>query len=236
MTSGTSPPTTADLPTPAGHNPHPTADAPYTCAVVSRRADDALAHAVGAALSNERDFVCSLLAEDAYTRSQPDADVVVYCSNDDAAFTMLRRWAAERPRCAMLVVAGGQDRARLAACLDAGARDFLVAPLHPEELVVRIKHALGGDVGAHTAPTKPPPLSRIDGLIGNSPAFKAQLDRLPVMANCDAGVLITGETGTGKELFARAVHYLSARASHPWVAVNCAAIPPDLLEIGRAHV
>lgn len=56
------------------------------------------------------------------------------------------------------------------------------------------------------------------------------LERIPVVAGCDSGVLILGETGTGKELCAQAVHYLSARAGHPWVAVNCGALPADLIE------
>jgi two-component system, NtrC family, response regulator GlrR len=71
---------------------------------------------------------------------------------------------------------------------------------------------------------------RLAGLIGSSPAFLQQLERIPVVAGCDAGVLILGETGTGKELCAQAVHYLSDRASHPWVAVNCGALPADLVE------
>src|SRR5690349_8992402 len=68
----------------------------------------------------------------------------------------------------------------------------------------------------------------LDALIGSCPAFRAQVDRIPLIAACDVGVLILGETGTGKELFAQAIHYLSPRASHPMVAVNCAALPADL--------
>jgi two-component system response regulator GlrR len=56
------------------------------------------------------------------------------------------------------------------------------------------------------------------------------LSRVPRIADCDAGVLILGETGTGKDLFAQAVHYLSPRAGGPCVAVNCGALPADLVE------
>ncbi len=68
------------------------------------------------------------------------------------------------------------------------------------------------------------------GLVGHSPAFVAALARLPRYARCDAGVLILGETGTGKEVCAQALHYASARAGGPFVAVNCAAIPGELVE------
>ncbi|KPF50011.1 hypothetical protein IP87_13550 [beta proteobacterium AAP121] len=68
------------------------------------------------------------------------------------------------------------------------------------------------------------------GFVGQHPAFLAQVAKLPRYAACPAGVLIQGETGTGKEVFAQAIHYLSPRAPRPWVAVNCGAIPVDLLE------
>ena len=61
-----------------------------------------------------------------------------------------------------------------------------------------------------------------------SAPFLAQLDRIPKYAACDAGVLVLGETGTGKELVAQAVHYLSPRAGHPWVAINCGALTEAL--------
>jgi DNA-binding NtrC family response regulator len=98
----------------------------------------------------------------------------------------------------------------------------------------------GGGIlsGLHNAraPTAAAPALRaalnphIRELIGHGPAFTRLLSKLPTIAGCDAGVLIQGETGTGKELCAQAIHYLSARASKPWIAVNCGAIPVELIE------
>ena len=67
-------------------------------------------------------------------------------------------------------------------------------------------------------------------LIGISPAFKSAIDRIQRIAQCDAAALIEGETGTGKELAARAIHYLGERRSAPFIPVNCGAIPDALLE------
>jgi two-component system, NtrC family, response regulator GlrR len=70
----------------------------------------------------------------------------------------------------------------------------------------------------------------LDKLIGNSPAFVQVRDQLSRLSESEATVLVAGETGTGKELTARALHYLSSRAGFPFVAVNCAALPDSLLE------
>jgi DNA-binding NtrC family response regulator len=67
-------------------------------------------------------------------------------------------------------------------------------------------------------------------LIGNAPAFTQAIERLPAISKSGATVLISGETGTGKELVARAIHYLSARAERPFVPVNCGSLPDTLLE------
>jgi len=71
--------------------------------------------------------------------------------------------------------------------------------------------------------------SMFEEIVGTSPALKGVLSRISKVARSDSTVLITGETGTGKELVARAIHRRSDRASHPFVSVNCAAIPRDLI-------
>jgi two-component system, NtrC family, response regulator GlrR len=70
----------------------------------------------------------------------------------------------------------------------------------------------------------------LDHIIGESPAFVALLKQIRCIAKHDVCVLILGETGTGKEVFARAIHYCSQRSGKPFIPVNCGAIPVDLLE------
>ena len=71
---------------------------------------------------------------------------------------------------------------------------------------------------------------QFDHIVGNSPALESVLAEVRRVAPTDSTVLVLGETGTGKELIARAIHNLSARCGHPFVTLNCAAIPFDLLE------
>ena len=74
------------------------------------------------------------------------------------------------------------------------------------------------------------PLQSQDSLVGSSPAFSATMELLQKAAPTNVTVLLTGETGVGKERFARALHALSPRAAKPFVAVNCAALPGELIE------
>ena len=71
---------------------------------------------------------------------------------------------------------------------------------------------------------------RFEQIVGNSPALESVLANVERVAPTDSTVLILGETGTGKELIARAIHQLSSRAGRPFIKLNCAAIPADLLE------
>src|SRR5258708_38879179 len=68
-------------------------------------------------------------------------------------------------------------------------------------------------------------------LVGTAPAFQEAIKNLPAIAKSDANILITGDTGTGKELVARAAHYLSNRAAYPFVPLTCGSFPEDLMEV-----
>jgi DNA-binding NtrC family response regulator len=68
-------------------------------------------------------------------------------------------------------------------------------------------------------------------LVGTAPAFQEAIKNLPAIAKSDANILITGDTGTGKELVARAAHYLSNRAAYPFVPLNCGSFPEALMEV-----
>ncbi|WP_137042953.1 nif-specific transcriptional activator NifA [Pseudolabrys sp. FHR47] len=71
---------------------------------------------------------------------------------------------------------------------------------------------------------------RIDGIIGDSPAIRALLDKIMIVAKSNSTVLLRGESGTGKELVAKAIHQLSTRAKGPFIKINCAALPESVLE------
>ncbi len=123
---------------------------------------------------------------------------------------------------------------QLRGLLARGGHDFFPCNCRREELRLRLwKLGMNASpprpaaAAATAAPARHPKLA---SLIGTSPPFLAQLERLPRFAACEAGVLILGETGTGKELVAQGMHYLSPRAEHPWVAINCGALPPELVE------
>jgi two-component system response regulator GlrR len=123
----------------------------------------------------------------------------------------------------VLVLCADAGPEYLADLLRLGATDILCGPLNRAELLARLssRNSLSFSVRSRLG---------LDEIIGNSDCFVSVIKQIPAIARFDASVLILGETGTGKEIVARAIHRGSARVAKPFVAVNCGAIPTDLLE------
>ncbi|WP_075097844.1 sigma-54-dependent transcriptional regulator [Sandaracinus amylolyticus] len=115
--------------------------------------------------------------------------------------------------------------------IKAGAVEFFTKPFDPDALLNAVEHVLAEREGRATAQRRSDvaPAST-HGMVGRSARLQDMQRRIATVATTDSTVLIQGETGTGKELIARAIHEQSGRRKGPFVKVNCAAIPASLLE------
>jgi DNA-binding NtrC family response regulator len=113
-----------------------------------------------------------------------------------------------------------------------GARDLMCCPCDGDYIVLQVERAIEEcRIRRELAALRKTPVRGNGlGLVGRSKAFRRLLDLIERVAPTRATALITGETGTGKELVARAIHSLSDRRDHPFTVVNCSALPPTLLE------
>ncbi|MFO0614829.1 MAG: sigma-54 dependent transcriptional regulator [Polyangiaceae bacterium] len=145
---------------------------------------------------------------------------------------LCERIRCARPDAAVIVTTGLGSLDSAVAAIRAGAIDFLTKPIDPQNLSIVLdrarKHRQLSDEVIHlrrAAASEVP-----STLIGRSAPMRRVHDLLVRVSATDASVLIHGETGTGKELVARALHTMSDRRDKPFVAINCAAVPPTLLE------
>jgi DNA-binding NtrC family response regulator len=133
---------------------------------------------------------------------------------------------------AFIVVTAFGSIEQAVEALKAGADDFLTKPLNLDHLVLAVKRAVEGRQLRMEVERFRRMVGDQDfyGMIGRSPCMRALFEHLVPIAHAEGPVLITGESGVGKELVARALHDESSRAAESFVAVNCAGVPSELLE------
>ncbi len=138
-----------------------------------------------------------------------------------ALLEAIRVWGHGVP---VLMISGFGTIDTAVRALHLGADDFLTKPVEPAVLIARVEELLA------RRPQHAGTQGNVAGLVGRSAVMQELFNRLRSVAPTDATVLVTGETGTGKELVSRAIHQLSKRREGPFVAVNCAAIAEGILE------
>jgi two-component system NtrC family response regulator len=156
----------------------------------------------------------------------PDPDSV------SEGFKLLEQILAEAPDTKVIVLTGQNDQANALRAVAAGAYDFFSKPFDPDLLVLTIDRAFRlyhlQQENARLQSMRQPDM--LAGLITRDPELLRVGRTIEKVANSNATVLILGESGTGKELLARGVHQASSRRNDRFVAINCAAIPENLLE------
>jgi DNA-binding NtrC family response regulator len=144
----------------------------------------------------------------------------------------LRSMGIETP---IILITAHKSAERAIEAIEAGAYDFVVKPVHFPQLQVSVERALHFNrIRSENQTLKTAVAIReggsLDGIIGRSPGLLRAVDLAKRVADSSANVFITGETGTGKEVIAKAIHYFGSRKKYPFIAINCSAIPENLLE------
>lgn len=133
-------------------------------------------------------------------------------------FTLLKKIKVFDPEIPVLLMTAYGDVEKAVAAMQTGACDYLLKPFDPDSLLAHIRRYAREDSGGD------------DKVIAKDPGTRSLLSLVKRVAESPATVLITGESGCGKEVIARYIHQHSPRAAKPFVAINCAAIPENLLE------
>lgn len=149
----------------------------------------------------------------------------------DSGLVLLDKLKQARPNLPVIVMSAHTDVASTAGAFRGGAHEFLSKPFDLDEAVALARRALpqAEEIALPASPL-PQAADEFPALVGDAPAMRALFRAIGRLAQAPLSVLVTGETGTGKELVARALHRESPRASRPFVALNTAAIPSELLE------
>ena len=176
---------------------------------------------------------CATEALAALSESDPLALVSDLKMPDLDGIALMERVHAIRPGLPVVLVTAHATIETAVLAMRKGALHYLTKPVSFDELALVLRHAVAHERQRRDVARLTGELERADGyedLVGTSPAMREVFSIVDRIAAADATVLLRGETGTGKELVARAIHRRSARRERPFVAVNCTAIPKDLME------
>jgi two-component system response regulator FlrC len=210
--------------------------------------DDDLREAIGVTLRIHKiDFFTHQKAETVIPMLQPGMQAMIvtdYKLPGMNGVELLKKALEINPNMPIIVMTAFADAKLAVEALKAGAKDFLIKPFIPEQLVETIAryqpHPLATPPptkASHNAPQskspsgqQKPPNTPKKSIIAVDPAMLSTLSRCERVAPTNTSVLITGESGVGKEVIAQYTHERSPRAEKPFIALNCAAIPETLLE------
>ncbi|MCK4704049.1 MAG: sigma-54-dependent Fis family transcriptional regulator, partial [Gammaproteobacteria bacterium] len=154
-----------------------------------------------------------------------DLGLPPYPHKPDEGFALVRELLAQSGDMKILVLSGQDEDVNIQHALTLGAVDFIAKPADPQLLLTRIQHHLRlREVEQQRA------IQKDHSMIGESACIEVIRQQIQQFADSPFPVLIQGESGTGKEMIAKAIHEQSQRRLEPFMAINCAAIAPDLLE------
>ncbi len=147
--------------------------------------------------------------------------------------TLLKQVKASDPDVVVIMMAAYGSIRNAVDCMREGAHDYLLKPVQPDKLCGRLHEIMARRVGPGNGPASNDyiiPTDRFESMIAQSVAMQRIFQLIQDVAPMDTTILITGETGTGKELAAKAIHSNSPRRNGPFVTVNCGAVPENLME------
>jgi two-component system response regulator HydG len=182
-------------------------------------------------------YGCQLAADaavalDAFDRQTFDVVVSDVVMDGMSGLDLLDRIKRSHPAVPFIVITAAGDIRQAVDAIKRGAFEYVVKPCGAAELRRVVASALDGRrlPGESARPSQLPLTTEIPQMVGQGPAMRAMDAAIDLVARSSAPVLVTGETGAGKELVARTIHARSARGRGPFVAVNMSAIPEHLLE------
>ncbi len=184
-------------------------------------------------------FCCQLAASQDAAAAQVangrfDAVILSLELSGPDCISLIKNWSVANPQASIIVVAANASINDAVDAVRAGAWDYLVKPVSRNRLITTLTNACCSPARqvSETQPARAPgsQTSAPDTMIGSSRAMADTRRQIEAIASSSAPAFITGESGTGKELCARAIHDFSPRGNQPFIALNCGAIPHDLME------